>query len=200
MKPKFIFLIAVFFLVGLLGPAVSFAQSTDNRQIEPTYEVVLQVLIASNTGKNTTPPALSNVIKKLKTNYSFSDYRLAMTYVERTANTVEHKGMLSEFQNQSSTTPVFSEWRLTGMKSSPDGKGSNSIQFQAFIFGARIPVVVANNTEGGKTYPIVNYESIGLTIAKFGVQENVPTILGTLSTSKPEELMFLVLTVSPANE
>ncbi|MGC2238309.1 MAG: hypothetical protein WA584_19300 [Pyrinomonadaceae bacterium] len=194
-KPKFIFLSAAFFLVGLLCPAISFAQ-TDNKN-EPSYEVVLQILIASNTGKSATPPTLSNVLKKLKTNYSFSDYRLAQTYVERTSFAVEHKGMLSDIiQNQSSTTPVFSEWKLAGLRNAPDSKGQNSIQFQAFNFGARIPVVVSN----GKGEPGVSYESIGLSIARFSLSENVPTVIGSLSTSKQDELMFLVLTVKPAEE
>jgi hypothetical protein len=193
-KPKFIFLIAVFFLVGLLSPTASFAQNDSKN--DPSYEVILQILIASNSGKSTTPAALSNVIKKLKTNYSFSDYRLAQTYVERTSFAVEHKGMLSDLsQNQSSTTPVFSEWKIAGLRSAPDGKGQNSIQFQAFNFGARIPIVIAAKGETN-----VAYESIGLSISRFSLSENVPTILGSLSTSKPDELMFLVLTVKPAEE
>jgi hypothetical protein len=193
-KPKFIFLIAAFFLVGLLSPVVSFAQSTDNKpQAEQCYEVVLQILIASNTGKNSTPQALSNVLKKLKTNFSYSDYRLAQTYVERTSFAVEHKGMLSELsQNQSTTTPAFSEWKLFGLKS----MGQNSISFQNFVFGARIPVVVSNS-KGEST---VNYEAIGLNVTKFSLSENVPTVVGSLSTSKLDELMFLVLTVKPAEE
>lgn len=194
-KPKFIFLIATFFLAGFLFPAASFAQS-DNRN-EPSYEVVLQILLASNTGRNPTPAGLSNVLKKLKTNYSFIDYRLAQTYVERTSFSVEHKGMLSELsQNQSSTTPVFSEWKLAGLRNAPDAKGQNSIQFQAFNFGARIPVVVSNS----KGESLVQYEYIGLSIARFSLAENVPTVIGSLSTSKSDELMFLVLTVKPAEE
>jgi hypothetical protein len=197
-KPKFIFLIAAFFLIGLLSPVASLAQSTDNRQqAEQSYEVVLQILIASNTGRNQTPQSLSNVLKRLKTNYSFSDYRLAQTYVERTSFAVEHKGMLSELsQTQSSATPAFSEWKLYGLKSVPDAKGQNTIQFQNFVFGARIPIVVSNSKgESG-----VNYESIGLNVTKFSLSENVPTVVGSLSTSKLDELMFLVLTVKPAEE
>ena len=195
-KSKFIFLIAVFFLVGLSSPAASFAQS-DNTKNDPSYEVVLQILVASNTGKSTTPTSLSNVLKKLRTNYSFSDYRLAQTYVERTSFAVEHKGMLSELsQSQSNTTPVFSEWKLAGLRSAPDGRGQNSIQFQAFNFGARIPVVVSN----AKGESAVSYESIGLSIGRFSLSENVPTVLGSLSTSKQDELMFLFLTVKPAEE
>ncbi|HEY0429182.1 MAG TPA: hypothetical protein VGC76_15485 [Pyrinomonadaceae bacterium] len=198
-KLRFIFLIAVFFLTGLLSPVTSLAQTESQNQqsrAEPSYEVVLQILIASNIGRNTTPAALSNVLRKLKTNYSFSDYRLAQTYVERTSFAVEHKGMLSDLsQSQSSTTPVFSEWKLVGLKSSPDAKGQNSIQFQNFSFGARIPVVVTSKGESD-----VSYESIGLNLTKFSLSENVPTVVGSLSTSKADELMFLVLTVRPAEE
>lgn len=194
-KPKYIILIAAFFLAGLSSPAISFAQ--DNSKNEQSYEVVLQILIASNTGKNTIPAALSGVLKKLKTNYAFSDYRLAQTYVERTSFAVEHKGMLSDIiQNQSSATPVFSEWKLAGLRSAPDTRGQNSIQFQAFNFGARIPVVISN----AKGETGVSYEAIGLSVARFSLSENVPTIIGSLSTSKSDELMFLVLTVKQAEE
>lgn len=195
-KPKFIILIATFFLAGLLSPAISFAQDSKDKN-EPSYEVVLQILIASNTGKSTTPATLSGVLKKLKTNYSFSDYRLAQTYVERTSFAVEHKGMLSDIiQNQSTATPVFSEWKLAGLRNAPDSKGQNSIQFQAFNFGARIPVVISNaKGESG-----VSYEAIGLSVSRFSLSENVPTVIGSLSTSKSDELMFLVLTVKSAEE
>lgn len=192
-KLKYILLIAAFFMVGLLSPAASFAQ---DKPFEPSYEVVLQILVASNTGRNPTPQGLSNVIKKLKTNYSFIDYRLAQTYVERTSFSIEHKGMLSELgQSQSSATPVFSEWKLIGLKGAADAKGQNTIQFQNFIFGARIPVVVVNKGESS-----VSYEGIGLNLSKFTVSESVPTVVGSLSTSKADELLFLVLTVKPAEE
>ena len=197
-KPKYIFLIAAFFLVGLLSPAASLAQSTETKEpAETTYEVVLQILVASNTGRNTTPPALSNVLKKLKSNYSFTDYRVAQTYFERTSYAIEHKGMLSELsQIQSSATPVFSEWRLVGLKNVPDTNGQNTIRLQNFSFGARIPVAVASLKDESS----VSYEAIGLTLSKLGLSENVPTVVGSLSTSKTDEMMFLVLTVKTAGD
>ncbi|MDQ3087644.1 MAG: hypothetical protein M3Q78_03505 [Acidobacteriota bacterium] len=197
-KPKTIFTTAAFFIVCLLSLTDSFAQTeTKQRQAEPSYEVVLHILTASDTAseKTSIPPTLSNVVKKLKTIYSFSNYRLDSTYLQRVANTgnIEFKSISNEAnQNQDNYIPIFSEWTLGGLQSLPNSKGQNSIQFQNFRFGQRVPI----RTQTG----IFNYEQIGLTMQRFGVPENVPTIVGTLSTTKPNELMFLVLTVNPAQE
>ncbi|MDQ3322101.1 MAG: hypothetical protein M3525_06690 [Acidobacteriota bacterium] len=192
-KPKFIFSVAAFFLVCLFSLTGALAQTNPPlRQAEPSYEVVLQVLTASNTAadKTAVPQTLSGVVKKLKTNYSFSNYRLNSTYLQRVANTggIEFRSVSNE-TNQDVSTPIFSDWRLDGLQSLPNQRGQNSIQFQSFRFGQRIPIRNTSN--------IVNYEQIGLTIQKFGLSENTPTVIGTLPTSKPDELMFLVLTVKP---
>ncbi len=194
-KPKIIFTTATFFIVCLLSLADSFAQ-TENKQAEPTYEVVLHILTASNnlSDKSSVPPTLSNAVKKLKTIYSFSNYRLDSTYIGRIANTgnFEFKSISnSSSQIQENSLPIFSEWTLNGLRNLPSADGQNSIQFQNFRFGQRIPI----SSSGG-----VNYEQIGLTIQRFGMSENVPTVVGSLSTNKPDELMLLVLTVKPAQE
>ncbi len=195
-KPKRIFPVAALFLVWFLSAASVFAQTNQpTRQAESSYEVVLQVLTASNAAsdKSAVPQTLSNVVKKLKTNYSFSNYRLNSTYLQRVANTggVEFRSVSNE-TNQDVSTPIFSDWRLDGLQSLPNSKGQNSIQFQSFRFGQRIPIRNTTN--------LVNYEQIGLTIQKFGLSENTPTVIGTLSTSKPDELMFLILTVKTVEE
>jgi hypothetical protein len=202
-KPKITFLIFTLLLVGLFGSTFSFAQ-TDTKppgQAEASYEVVLQILIASNAStpdSKAIPQTLANVVRKLKANYSFSDYRLASTYLERVTNSVEHKSMFSEFgQNQSTTSPIFSEWILSGLKSLPNAKGQSIVQFQQFRFGARVPVVTATREDNGRMFPVINYEGIGLTLNRLGLMENEPTIIGSLSSSKANELMFLVLTVKP---
>lgn len=197
-KSKTIFTTAAFFIVCLLSLTNSFAQTeTKQRQAEPSYEVVLHILTASNTAseKTSIPQTLSNVVKKLKTIYSFSNYRLDSTYLQRVANTgnIEFKSVSNEAnQSQDNYIPIFSEWTLGGLQSLPNSKGQNSIQFQNFRFGQRVPI----RTQTG----VFNYEQIGLTMQRFGVPENVPTIVGSLSTVKPNELMFLVLTVNPAQE
>jgi hypothetical protein len=195
-KPKFIFSIAAFFFICLLSFSTSFAQTENQpKQAEPSYEVVLHVLAASNIAndKTSVPQSLSNVVKKLKTTYTFSNYKLASTYLGRIANTgnFEFKIVSNEAsQNQENYVPIFSEWSLGALRNLPNEKGQNSIQFQSFRFGQRVPV----KTSAG----VVNYEQIGLTMVKFSVPENVPTIVGSLSAAKPDELMFLVLTVKPA--
>ena len=199
-KPKFIFKVFLFLLA--LSVTNSFAQTeTKQPPAEPCYEVVLQILIASNNSseKNVIPPALSNVVKKLKTLYAFSDYRLATTFLQRTSNSLEYKSLLNDFgQTQDKTAPVFSEWSLRNLRNSPNSNGRSTIQFESFRFGARIPILSNAKDESGKTSPVVNYEGIGITTMRFSLNENEPTIVGSLAMSKPDELMFLVLTVKPA--
>lgn len=200
-KPSFIFKAFLFWLA--LGVSGVFAQ-TENRQpqAEPCYEVVLQILFASNNAgdKTALPQSLANVVKKLKTNYNFSDYRLTTTFLQRTSNSIEYKSLLNDFgQTADRTAPVFSDWSLRNLRNLPNAGGRNSIQFESFRFGARIPVMIAKvNEESGKTTPVLNYESIGITTSRLSLNENEPTVVGSLATSKPDELMFLVLTVKPS--
>ena len=201
-KPKYLFFIVVFSFVCLMGFTSSFAQAESKPQAEPVYEIVLQTLVASNGagGKAETRPALSAVLKKLKAAYSFTDYRLTSTYIQRIGNTgtVEFKSVTNEAnQNQENYAPIFSEWSLGGLRNLPDSKGQNSIQFQSFRFGQRVPIRTASyKDEGGKTSSVINYEQIGLTINRFGLAENAPTVIGSLATGDGE-IMFLVLTVKP---
>lgn len=192
-QPKFIFSTATFLFVCLLALTNSLAQTPNKRQSEPSYEVVLQIITASNNPGDQTsvPQSLSGIVKKLKNTYSFSNYHLDSTYLQRTAGSIEFSSVSNTMnQNQENFTPIFSNWSLVGIESFPDAQGKNSIQFQSFRFGQRVPV----KTSVG----VVNYEQVGIALKTFGVAENVPTVVGSLSTAKPEELMFLVLTVKPA--
>lgn len=204
-KIKFAFCAAAFTIVCLLSlTSSSFAQSTTAKnQFEPSYEVVLQTLIASNlsTNKSDVPQTLSGVVKKLKTDYAYPNFRLGSTFLQRVSNTgtVELKSVSNEpFANQDRNYSVFSELTLTNLQNFSDAKGQNSIQFQNLRFGQRIPIVISTvKDDSGKSNPVVNYEQIGLTLQRFNLSENTPTIVGSLSTTKPDELMFLVLTVRP---
>ncbi|MDQ6787243.1 MAG: hypothetical protein M3033_10585 [Acidobacteriota bacterium] len=200
-KPKFIFSVAALFLGSLLFAANSFGQN----QQQPSYEVVLNVLTASNTANDksdSVPQSLATVVKKLKTTYSFSNYRLSSTYFQRVANTgnMEFKGVSNE-PNQDVYAPIFSEWTLGQLVTLPDAKGQNAISIQSFRFGQRVPVKTSSSTDqSGKLNSIVNYEAVGLYLQKLNLPVNVPTIVGNLSTSKADELVFLILTVKPTEE
>lgn len=193
-KLKTAFSAAALLVVCLFSLTTSFAQIETQPKAPTTYEVVLQTITASNSpaDKNSIPSSLVNVVRKLKNLYSFSDYRLSSTYLQRTAGSIELKSIANSIM-QDNSTPIFSEWTLAGLRSFPDAQGKNTIQFQSFRFGQRVPVRYS-----GDGSAVVNYEQIGITLQGFGVPENIPTVVGSLSTSKTDELMFLILTVKSA--
>ncbi len=204
-KTKIAFSIAVFFSVCLLNLTNAFAQTAPNRnQIEPSYEVVLQTLIASNSANNKSevPQTLSGAVKKLRITYPYSNYRLGATFYQRVANmgTIELKSVSSEaIPNQERNFSIFSEWTLFNLQNLPDTNGRNSLQFESFRFGQRIPVITSSVKDAnGIVNSVVNYEQVGLTIKRCSLAENVPTVIGSVSTLEPDELMFLVLTVRSA--
>lgn len=193
--------------VCLLGLTNIFAQTQNQlQQADASYEVVLHILTASNNpaDKSTVPQPLSNVVKKLKTVYSYSNYNLNSTYLERVASPgfLEFKGVSKKSdQNQEYSPSVFTEWTLNNLRSLPNSQGKKFIQSDSFRFGQRVPVVTSISTDtNGKTNNIINYEQISLTLKSLILLENEPTIIGSLSISKPDELIFLILTVKPADQ
>ena len=206
-KPNLIFKTTSVFVLCLLSLTTAFAQ-TDARaaQAEPSYEVVLQVVVGSNDAgqKNNLPANLNAVTKNLKTNFTFSNYDLSDTYIGRVANTgsIDYKTISGSFgQPQNSQTPVFLDWTFQSLRNAPNSKGQNTIQIQQFRFGARVPVVTATlKDESGKSNPVVSYEAIGLNLRTVSLAENSPTLIGTLPTQKSGETIFLVLTVKSIEE
>ncbi|MBS1793411.1 MAG: hypothetical protein JSS81_06130 [Acidobacteria bacterium] len=198
-KPKFLF--SVIFLL-IAGAAGVFAQ-TDSRppKADPCYEVVLQTIVASNAGggRDAVPPALAGIVKKLKAGYDFSDYRLMNSFLQRTNNYIEYKSLANDFgQTADKNYPAFFEWSLKGIQNLVNAQGKNVLQFESFRFGMRVPLVNAARDESGKPLPAsVSYEGIGLSTMRFSLPENEPTVVGSLATAKPGELLFLVLTVRP---
>jgi hypothetical protein len=182
------FSVFVIFALFLCFNAQAFAQENkDVKLAEPSYEVLLQVLVASNADDGKQMPAsLGNVVKKLKTTFPFTDYRLTATYLNRVENggTIESRGIIQE--TNSSSTPSFQNWSLLGVKKVTDAGGQNLIQFGSFQFGSRIPV---------QTGQSVQYDDTGLKINRLNLAENTPTIVGTLNASKTNELIVLVMTV-----
>ena len=204
-----IVLAAVLFISFAAAAFDCFGQTPTVRpqqQAEPNYEIVLQILSASNNPNDraaeAVPQSLSSVVKKLKAMYSFSDYRLHSTYFQRVANTgsLDFKGVLSG-ANQDASAPVFSEFSFRQLFTSPDAGGQNSISILSFRFGQRVPIKSASfalPAGAGKQGDVINYEQIGLSMARIGLPLNTPTIIGNLSATKPDELSFLILTVKPA--
>lgn len=188
-RPKFNFLFAAFFAVCFFSLNNAFAQTpSPKRPAEPSFDVVLQTVVASNdsAGKSVAQP-LAAIIKKLRNDFAFSDYRLTSTLMQRVSNNgnFELKSLGYE-ENQDKNFPVFLEWSLSGLQILADESGQETIQIQNFRFGQRVPIKGLNN--------LTTYEAVGLT-NKFSLPKNTPTVVGTLAASKPGELIFLILTV-----
>jgi hypothetical protein len=186
------FSIFVIFALFLCFDAPTFAQETrDVKLAETSYEVVLQVLVASNAGDNNQmPSSLGNVVKKLKSTFPFTDYRLTATYLSRVENggNIENRGVIQE--TSASTTPTFQDWSIIGLKRVTDAGGQNLVQAGTFQFGTKFPIQLGQNA---------GYENTGLKINRLNLAENTPTIIGTMNASKTNELIVLVLTVRPSN-
>ena len=189
------------FCLLAIGPAVAFGQPEANSRVEPSYEVSLQLLIGTNDGAQRAdfPKDLSAISQHLKSSFAFSNYRLSGTYLGRISNngTFEYKSVDNLSGKESGANPqTFLEWSVINLKSGATAKGPAGFQAQAFRFGARVPVTTATvKDDTGKERPLVNYENIGLTLSKLGLQEGVPTLVGTLNLPGANDTIFLVMTV-----
>lgn len=191
-------------IVFLNGLNVKAQSDSSRSRLEPSFEAVLQVVVASNdTAEGVALPGnLRAVAGALKTNYGFTNYRLYNTLVGRIGNngTLDYKSVSSSVgQLEDSDTPTFFEWTLGSLVSAPDAKGQAAYQAQPFRFGARVPVKVSNFAVGdsGRTVSTVNYEPVGLTVNRLSLAENTPTLIGSLSLPKTTGTLFLVLTIRP---
>lgn len=194
--------ISYFLLSILLLVSSAVAQADPRNPIEPSYDVVLQLVIGTDdrASGQPLPQNLSGVTRQLRGNYPFAEYRLANTYLGRIANggNFEFKSVSTIFgRGVESETPSFLEWSLNGLRSGPNAAGKNDLSV-GFRFGARVPIRVSTRDEGGKQFPVFNYEPIGLNSARVTMPENTPTVLGTLSLPGTNATMFVVLTFKPA--
>jgi hypothetical protein len=175
------------------------ASAQPDIQLEPSYEVALHVVIGSNDAgaRNDLPANLSSISKYLKGNFSFSNYRLANTFLGRISNTgnVEYKSVSNILgQETDAESQTFLEWSMGNFRALPNG-----FQARSFRFGARVPVRTGTFKDGtGTLNSVVNYESVGLTMSVIGLPANTPTLVGTISLPKTAGTIFLVATIKTA--
>jgi hypothetical protein len=184
----------------IVSSAAMYAQ-----QVEPNFDVSLRLVIGSNDPavRAEMPAELSNVAKQIKSNFGFSSYRLAGTFIGRVANTgnFDYKSTSNIFgQEVPGQTQSFLEWSVSNLKTLPTAKGGNGFQAQAFRFGVRVPVLMNTaKDDSGKVAPYYNYESIGLGLSKVGLSDNTPTLIGTLNLPGTNGTIFLIMTVRSAD-
>jgi hypothetical protein len=189
-KYAFCFLLLPLFLL------TSVSAQSDQSQFERSYDVALQVLIGSNEGSSRSdlPASLSTITKQLKGNFTFSNYRLSNTFLGRVSNSgsVEYKSVSNILgQETEAESPTFFEWSMGNFRAYQNG-----FQARAFRFGARVPVRTGTAKDSaGMATPLINYESVGISMNLIGLPANVPTLVGTISLPKTAGTIFLVATV-----
>lgn len=182
-------------LLILLFVSAGFAQPDSTPRLEPSYEIALQILIGSNdASKGDLPASLSPISRHLKNNFSFSNYRLANTYLGRISNTgnFDYKSVSNIFgEENESDAQTFLEWSIGNFRSVENG-----FLARQFRFGARLPVRVGSTKdETGKPIPVMNYEPVGLNMNMIGLPANTPTLVGTISLPRTTGTLFLVATI-----
>ncbi len=190
--------------VVLLGGRVSFAQDAARPAgSDASYEAMLYVVLGSNesVAGAELPKSIAGVTRQLRDNFSFSNYRVLNTYVGRIADngSLEYKSVAS-LQNAADReldSPSFLEWTLANLRSADSPASGDQLVMQTFRFGARVPVRFTSVAEGGKSSSVVNYENVGLTVNKLGIERNSPTLIGTISLPRTTGTVFLVLAVRP---
>ena len=178
---------------------ISLSAQVRSQPAGPNYEATLHVLVASNQASTGTdlPQSLSTVSRQVRSEFGSSNLRLLHTHLGRMSNdgTLEYKGVSNAYTpDPQPGSPAFLEWTLHRLKASETGAVQDRYQFESFRFGARVPVRVVFSQDQKAPAPI-NYESIGLTLTRLNVRENVPTLVGTLTQPKTAGTLFLVLTV-----
>jgi hypothetical protein len=208
MHKSFRFFVSAFFFAAFL---ISGASAQDENAARPAvqanranYEVVVQLLKSVDAAERSNLPAnLAPVARKLKSDFgATSEYRVLTTLVNR----VSEKGQLEikslspfdQLQNQSDRNLLtFYDLSLNGIQSNQTDANQAHLDF--LRFGIRVPILVAQTAQDGKSVPVYNYEQLGITAKPLSVAYNEPTVVGTLTTARLGELLILVLTVKPEN-
>ena len=190
-QPKTSFSLVAFFIF-CLSLTATFAQTPPAaKPSEPSFDIILQTVVASNeVNKTDVAPSLSGVVKKLKIDFPFSNYRLTSTSIQRVGNRSGVSSKNVSFTPEKNLA-VYSTLTFDGLENSIDESGREVFQVRRFGFNQQIPIV---NSIGA-----INYSDINL-YGNFSLMKNVPTVIGSLSTMKSDELMFLILTVKPSEK
>lgn len=172
------------------------------QQVESSYDLTLQLVVGSNEAgaKTEMPSTLDQVTQDIKSRFGFSGYRLANTIHSRIvdAGGAEYKSLVNIFgETTDPMQPSFMEMSVVDLRNPSQVKGSGTFQGRVFRFGAKVPVATGGSfkDDTGKSRPVTAYEHIGLTLTKFNVPENQPTLVGTLNLPGTNGTIFLVMTI-----
>jgi hypothetical protein len=168
------------------------------------YEIQLHLLLASNEAgeKGNVPQALEPIVRQFKSSLGFANYRLAATFVNRVKDggTLESKGLIpSNLFNPAPMNPVpQAAYEFTLFKIKMDDDLTN-IDIPRFRFGLQLPVITSMVRGEGNTtpLPVINFQPASLS-TEINLREDKPTVVGTMNTTRSDQILILVITVKRA--
>ncbi|HVG35791.1 MAG TPA: hypothetical protein VM911_22255 [Pyrinomonadaceae bacterium] len=174
---------------------------------EVNYDVQLDLIVASNnpSEKGGVPESLSAIVKQLRASLPFTNYRLTTTFINRVKDggTLETMGVGSSLLATTigPSTPTFYNFNLSQVKMERDARGQPFIRIPKFRFNLRMPIITGTTlaSAGNASSPVINYEAVGIS-TEMSIHEGVPTLVGTLTTSRPEELMILLISMKQSSQ
>ncbi len=185
--------------LALLFSLLSTAAISQTDASEPGpggFETVLHVVHGSDrpgTAAQRIPTNIQSLVKTLSSDFAHTNQQLVATYLGRVAGngSVVYKSIINlAGAGSDAAEHGFIDWRVDQIRR--QGAGDAPIEIRAFQFGARVPVRLAGT-------PTTNYELVSVALNSTSVQENTPTVLGTLSLPGGGGTLFVVLTVRQIN-
>ena len=198
-RSKLVLNTPIFLLLFLFGASLTFAQAVPV-PVEPSHDVTLQVIIGTNDGAGQPLPAdLSGISRHLKSNFSFTNYRVAETFLGRVGNRgdLEYKSVFNLMdQKTDAELQTFLEWSLRGLRTAKDVNDKTVLQAEMLRFGGRVPLKLSEVK--GNEAAVTHYESIGLKLDRLTLPVGAPTLVGSITMTKALGAMFIVVTIKPA--
>jgi len=176
---------------------------------EVNYEVYVHLLATTDgaEGGVRVPQSLEPVVRQLKAALPPSDYRVAATFINRVRDNSGFEvktvgaGILGTSQTPSPLTPSFIQLSLGGLKLIDPASAQPAISVNQFRLGIKATIQTPNvrDEKGGGSYPVIQYEDVGLH-TQFSVREGEPTLVGTLNSGRPGQLFVIVVTIRRAGK
>jgi hypothetical protein len=177
------------------------ASAKSAREDAMGLEVQLHLLVGTKSpivDEEKLPSSLDAVVKQLRSTFTFKNYRLAATLLNRVKNGGRLSlswagGPLLASSAATTATPGFNEFYVSNVKLVKDESGRDTVQMLDFNFGARIPILVPSVASNGSAVPTIQYEKTGIK-TDINVREGEPTIVGTLNVGPSGDVLIIVVT------
>jgi hypothetical protein len=165
-------------------------------------EVQLYLIVGTKapvTDEEKLPASLDAVVKQLRSTFTFKNYRLAATLLNRVKNGGRFNlswagGPLLASSAATTATPGFNDFQVGMVKLVQDETGRDIVQMAGFNFGARIPIQVSSvaMTGSSPSAPVIQYERTGMT-TDLSMREGEPIIAGTLNVGPSGDALIIVV-------